>query len=81
MTHMPRRADDTVCLVVVAVGGYIHAVNDMMVYLEDFARAQGCATIEFTGRPGWGRFHRGRDHGYKDIAVVSRKDLTDGQLP
>lgn len=55
-------------------GGDMDRVLDMIPAIEEWARLQGCDCVEITGRRGWTRALG--PLGYRDAAVVLRKDLT-----
>ena len=54
-------------------GGEMARVRDMVPHIEEWARMQGCAATELTGRKGWERVFG--PMGYRFGAVTLRKDL------
>lgn len=64
-------ADGTRSAWILALGGSgLRTWRDTLKIIEDGSRAQGCASVEFAGRPGWARAL----HGY-DCHVHFRKAL------
>ena len=45
------------CQVMLAGGGEMRRWKHLIATLEEFARDEGCDTIEIVGRPGWGRLY------------------------
>lgn len=69
-----------VCLIVIIAGDRRERWVGHLARIEQWARASGCEAVEFTGRPGWEREPMLLQSDYRRIAVVMRKELTDGQL-
>lgn len=68
----PQRA---VFQIMAAAGRDSHRWNELVLpVLEDFAREQGCHSIEIIGRRGWLRLAANR--GYKEIEATFSKELT-----
>lgn len=44
----------------------------------EFAKANGCVAVEFSGRKGWHKFQN-KYKNYKPVLVTYRKELTDGR--
>jgi hypothetical protein len=57
--HLP---DGTKTAWILALGGSgLRVWRDTLKIIEDGSRTQGCASVEFTGRPGWARALPGYD--------------------
>jgi hypothetical protein len=55
-------SDGTKTAWILALGGSgLRAWRDTLKIIEDGSRAQGCASVEFAGRPGWARALTGYD--------------------
>jgi hypothetical protein len=68
--HYPQHS---VCNVFLA-GGNLAEIEAMTPGIEEWARAQGCARMAFTGRKGWERTFLA-DRGYEGKLVVYEKRL------
>ena len=49
-------------------------LDDWIVVMENYAKAEGCKAIEFAGRPGWMRLHR-RYPEYRTTMTTYRREL------
>jgi hypothetical protein len=77
VTHLVKRTDGRVTCTIVALGGTMGGVRSMVGIVEDFARAHGCASVTWSGRRGWDRVYAGMSTGYRPVAIMYEKDLTD----
>lgn len=50
-------------------------LDDWIAVQEAYAKANGCAAIEFAGRFGWEKIARAKKNGYRAILTTLRKEL------
>ncbi len=62
---------------ILLAGGTLERLADMLPSLEEFGRRMGCTLITILGRMGWSRSFVTRQMGYKAVAVLLGKPLTD----
>ena len=60
-------------MVIGYAGGDLEDMRTIYPDIEDWAKSEECKAIEVYGRRGWSRV--GREHGYDEIATISRKWL------
>ena len=68
MTQVQPTKEGRALHIIAAAGNYNH---DLIAEAEDWGRSQGCASVFYTGRPGWIR----REPGYTLKTVTMQKDL------
>ena len=79
ITHLVKRVDGRVTCNIVAIAGTMGGVRSLVGIVEDFARAQGCANVTWSGRRGWDRVYATMSTGYRPVATIYEKDLTDAE--
>lgn len=60
-----------VCRIWLAAGDMDELTGEMLPDVEDWAKAEGCATVEIIGRKGWTRVLKG----YREPVAVLEKEL------
>ena len=49
--------------------------DDWATVMEEYARANNCAAIEWNGRPGWKKHRTAKHQDYKAIGITYRREL------
>lgn len=70
-----RPAHDVLYVLFLAGGGLKDWRDDWATVMEEYARANGCAAIEWNGRHGWNKIRGSAYRDYKPIGVTFRKEL------
>jgi hypothetical protein len=71
VTQVTQQHDHRLCTIVACGGRDLARWGGLIAGLEDYARAESCARIEISGRPGWRR----RLPGYRLRKIVIAKEL------
>lgn len=79
VTHLVLRTDGRKTCSIVALAGTLEGTRAMVPEVEAFARAHGCAIVTWSGRRGWDRAHKAMSTGYRPVATVYEKDLTNAE--
>lgn len=79
VTHIVERTDGRKTCSIVAIGGTMRGIHAMVAQVESFAKSVGCASVTWSGRRGWDRVYAAMSTGYKPVATIYEKDLTDAE--
>lgn len=58
----------------IAGSGMDHWLGDWITVQEEFAKAEDCIAVEFSGRRGWNKVYKRHD-GYKPVLTTFRKEI------
>ena len=75
ITSIEQRPLHRVLWVQFCAGDYMDEwLDDWIAVQEEFARANDCAAVEFSGRKGWNKIHQ-KHRDYKPVLTTFRKEL------